>query len=96
MTTEASTQQFTGQVQETGEVFTARADQSLFASMTQAGIAWPVSCRNGTCRTCIGRLAKGQVAYDVPRPGLSAEPRHEVLVAAVYVGSLTCDLVSFC
>ena len=85
MTTEASTQQFTGQVQETGEVFAAWADQSLFASMTQAGIAWPVSCRNGTCRTCIGRLAKGQVAYDIPWPGLSDEQRREVLASAGHV-----------
>ena len=77
MTTEASTQQFTGQVQETGEVFAARADQSLFASLTQAGITWRVSCRNGTCRTCIGRLVRGQVAYDIPWPGLSAEEKRD-------------------
>ncbi len=77
MITDASTQQFAGQVQETGEIFAARKDQSLFASMTQAGITWPVSCRNGTCRTCIGRLAKGQVAYDIPWPGLSAEEKRD-------------------
>jgi ferredoxin len=69
--------QFLGQVQETGEVFAARADQSLFASMTRAGIAWRVSCRNGTCRTCIGRLVTGQVAYDIPWPGLSAEEKRD-------------------
>jgi ferredoxin len=68
---------FKGLLQETGAVFAAPADQSLLASMRQAGIDWPVSCRNGTCRTCIGRLAEGQVAYDILWPGLSLEEKHD-------------------
>ena len=66
---------FKGLLHETGAAFAAPADQSLFASMRQAGIDWPVSCRNGTCRTCIGRLVDGQVAYDIPWPGLSLEEK---------------------
>lgn len=62
-----------GQVNE-GE---ADSDTSLFAALTCAGIAWPVSCRNGTCRTCIGRLLQGAVRYDIPWPGLSAEEKQE-------------------
>jgi len=55
----------------------ADCETSLFAAMARAGIAWPVSCRNGTCRTCIARLLKGQVRYDIPWPGLSAEEKLE-------------------
>lgn len=79
MITESSQQllAFQGLVQETGVAFAAPADQSLFASMRQAGIDWPLSCRNGTCRTCIGRLVEGQVAYDIPWPGLSLEEKRD-------------------
>lgn len=62
-----------GQVNE-GE---ADSETSLLAALTRAGIAWPVSCRNGTCRTCIGRLLQGAVRYDIPWPGLSAEEKQE-------------------
>lgn len=62
-----------GQVTE-GE---ADSDTSLFAALSRAGIAWPVSCRNGTCRTCIARLLQGAVRYDIPWPGLSAEEKEE-------------------
>ena len=79
MSTESSHQPavFKALLQETGTAFAAHADQSLFASMRQAGIEWPVSCRNGTCRTCIGRLVEGQVAYDIPWPGLSLEEKRD-------------------
>ena len=79
MTTDSSQQfsVFKGLVQETGVAFAAPADQSLFASMRKAGIDWPVSCRNGTCRTCIGQLPDGRVAYDIPWPGLSLEEKRE-------------------
>ncbi|PKO29428.1 MAG: ferredoxin [Betaproteobacteria bacterium HGW-Betaproteobacteria-9] len=55
----------------------ADCETSLFAAMARAGIVWPVSCRNGTCRTCIARLLEGQVRYDIPWPGLSAEEKLE-------------------
>lgn len=45
--------------------------------MEQGGIAWPSSCRNGSCRTCIGQMRAGQVQYSVEWPGLSAEERQE-------------------
>ena len=68
---------FKGMLQDTGAAFAAPAEQSLFSSMRQAGIDWPVSCRNGTCRTCIGQLVTGKVAYDITWPGLSLEERRD-------------------
>lgn len=55
----------------------ADSETSLFAAMSRAGMAWPVSCRNGTCRTCLARVLQGQVRYDIPWPGLSAEEKAE-------------------
>ena len=68
---------FKGRMQGTDAAFAAPAAQSLFASMCQAGIDWPVSCRNGTCRICIGRMVEGQVTYDIPWPGLSLEEKRD-------------------
>ena len=53
----------------------ADSESSLFAAMASAGIAWPVSCRNGTCRACMARLVRGQVRYAIPWPGLSADEK---------------------
>jgi ferredoxin len=55
----------------------ADGDSSLLAALARAGVDWPVSCRNGTCRTCIARLLQGQVRYDIPWPGLSLEEKEE-------------------
>ena len=48
-------------------------DQPLLLSLEQGGMAWPSSCRNGTCRTCIGHLREGSVRHAIEWPGLSAE-----------------------
>ena len=66
---------FQGHIADSGAAFTADSELSLFAALTHAGIAWPVSCRNGTCRTCLGHLKQGQVQYDIPWPGLSADEK---------------------
>ena len=55
--------------------FSAPTNQPLLLSMEQAGIAWPNSCRNGTCRTCIGQLNAGTVHYYIDWPGLSLEEK---------------------
>lgn len=62
-----------------GQVADVEADSetSLFGSMVRAGLGWSVSCRNGTCRTCIARLLQGKVRYEIPWPGLSAEEKEE-------------------
>ena len=60
-----------------GQQFDAWSDQPLLTSLEQGGLDWPSSCRNGTCRTCIGQLVRGEVRYDIEWPGLSAEEKAE-------------------
>ena len=55
----------------------AWANQPLLVSLEQGGSNWPSSCRNGTCRTCIGQLHSGQVRYEVEWPGLSSDEHTE-------------------
>lgn len=52
-------------------------DQPLLVALEQGGVDWPSSCRNGTCRTCIGQLGDGRVHYRIEWPGLSAEEKTE-------------------
>lgn len=59
----------------TGETLTAPADTSLLQTLLLAGLAWPASCRNGSCRACIGQLAAGTVRYSVDWPGLLPEEK---------------------
>jgi len=58
-----------------GRTLQAPTDQTLLRTLLGAGIAWPASCRNGTCRRCIGRLTRGQVVYDIEWPGLLPEEK---------------------
>jgi ferredoxin len=58
-----------------GTRFDADPGQTLLACAALAGIAWPSSCRNGTCRTCITPLLAGTVDYRIPWPGLLPEER---------------------
>lgn len=53
----------------------AAADHSLRQTLLRAGVAWPASCRNGSCRACIGHLASGSVRYGVDWPGLLPEEK---------------------
>jgi ferredoxin len=55
--------------------FEAPSDQTLLQSLEAALLNWPSSCRNGTCRTCIGQLHSGAVRYSIEWPGLSAEEK---------------------
>ena len=65
----------TARVEPTGEQFDAWSDQPLLISAELGSVEWPSSCRNGTCRTCIGQLVSGQVRYEIEWPGLSAEEK---------------------
>ena len=77
---------FIGRLGIEGPQFEAPARQSLLASLEHAGINWPSSCRNGTCRTCIGQLVSGKIRYQIEWPGLSAEEKAQgyVLPCAAY------------
>ena len=59
----------------TGQRFAAPADRTLLQSAEAAGLVLASSCRNGTCRTCIGQLDAGVVRYAMQWPGLSAEEK---------------------
>ncbi|MBK0394235.1 2Fe-2S iron-sulfur cluster-binding protein [Ramlibacter algicola] len=63
------------QVREGGTVFEAREGEPVLLAAERAGLPWPSSCRNGTCRTCLRRLVTGQVAYPMDWPGVLAEER---------------------
>ncbi len=58
-----------------GPPFEAPAGTPLLLSALQAGLFLDSSCRNGTCRSCIQRLASGRVSYRIEWPGLSAEEK---------------------
>ncbi|CAN7183501.1 2Fe-2S iron-sulfur cluster-binding protein [Polaromonas sp. LjRoot131] len=58
-----------------GAHFSASPSLPILQSAALAGVAMDSSCRNGTCRTCIRKLASGQVAYRIEWPGLSAEEK---------------------
>jgi ferredoxin len=68
---------FSGQTQPDGQTFDAWKEQPLLMSLEAGLINWPSSCRNGTCRTCIGKVTDGQVRYEIAWPGLSAEEKTE-------------------
>jgi ferredoxin len=51
--------------------------QTLLQAALGGGVRLPSSCRNGTCRACMCRLASGQVSYKIDWPGLLAEEKAE-------------------
>lgn len=60
-----------------GTAIPLRPGQSLLQAALAARLRLPASCRNGTCRTCVCRLAAGQVRYLIDWPGLLAEEKAE-------------------
>lgn len=70
---------FSVRITDTPGLLTAQPDQTLLLSALAAGHALPNSCRNGVCRTCVGRLHSGHVTYRMQWPGLSAEEKAEGL-----------------
>jgi ferredoxin len=73
MNSETAPPFFTACTEPDGQQCDAWADEPLLVSLELGGIDWPSSCRNGTCRTCLGQLTRGQVRYQIEWPGLSAE-----------------------
>lgn len=60
-----------------GLEFTTEPTQSILEAALRAGIRLPSSCRNGTCRACLCRLASGTVRYRIEWPGLSADEKED-------------------
>lgn len=86
---------YTAVLAPSGKAFSALAGQPLLLAAEAAGIELASSCRNGTCRTCICRLATGQVHYRIDWPGLSAEEKAEgwILPCVAYpVSDVVIDL----
>ena len=78
-----STAVYTAHISSTPIRFGAPAYLPLLTAAEQAGVPGlklESSCRNGTCRTCIGQLQSGQVRYAVEWPGLSGEEQAEGFV----------------
>ena len=92
MTSNFTPHWFTATVPSQGLQVDAPADQTLLLSLEQGGANWLSSCRNGSCRTCIGKLASGSVRYEMEWPGLSSEELAEnhVLPCVAYP---CCDVV---
>jgi ferredoxin len=57
--------------------FEAGPGTTLMEAARQAGIVLPSSCRNGTCRTCMSRMLRGEVSYRIEWPGLLREEKQE-------------------
>ena len=57
--------------------FEAAPGASLLEAAQAAGVVLQSSCRNGTCRTCLGQLVEGTVRYAIEWPGLTAEEKEE-------------------
>ncbi|NNG23460.1 2Fe-2S iron-sulfur cluster-binding protein [Telluria aromaticivorans] len=77
-----------------GIAFTAEAGASLLEAAEAAGVELPNSCRNGTCRTCICRVLKGQALHTIEWPGLSLDEKREGYIlpcVAVAQGHLELD-----
>ena len=65
---------------DTGDTLVVPAGATLLQALLGAGVGWPASCRNGTCRACIGQLVSGTVRYTVEWPGLLPEEKAQGVV----------------
>ena len=63
-----------------GQAFAAPAARTLLQAAADAGVEVPSACRNGTCRTCVCHLMRGEVAYRIEWPGLLAEEKAQGLI----------------
>ena len=63
-----------------GDSFEAEADETLLHASLRTPRPLRSACRNGTCRTCLCRLASGSIAYEIEWPGVSADEKREGLI----------------
>ena len=62
-----------------GRSFDATQEETVLQAAERAGLPFPSSCRNGSCRTCIQKLARGDIVYQIEWPGLSYDEKAEGL-----------------
>ena len=60
-----------------GLKFENSAETTVLAAASEAHIALPRLCRNGTCRTCMCRLMEGRIRYEIEWPGLSSDEKRD-------------------
>jgi ferredoxin len=92
MTAPDTFQIFTVKVEPAGLQYDVEGDLTLLEAAELSRVELPSSCRNGTCRTCLCRLVRGDVAYTIEWPGLSAEEKAEGYVLPC-VARPTADVV---
>ena len=71
---------FQARIDPAGQAFAAPAARTLLQAAADAGVEVPSACRNGTCRTCVCHLMRGEVAYRIEWPGLLAEEKAQGLI----------------
>ena len=64
-------------IEPSGLQFDVEGDLSILEAAELGRVQLPSSCRNGTCRTCMCKLVRGEVTYNIEWPGLSAEVKAE-------------------
>lgn len=63
---------FTVTLRPSGHSFEVDDDERILEAALREGFAFPYGCRNGACRSCMGRLLTGEVDYGPKKPpGLS-------------------------
>lgn len=75
-----------------GRTFVQAPGQTVLAAALAAGVDWPRSCRNGSCRSCLAQLEAGQVRYRIDWPGLTPEEKEWGCILPC-VAEATSDLV---
>lgn len=58
-----------------GQRFHATEEDTVLQAAERAGLPFPSSCRNGTCRTCLRKVLEGDIVYLIDWPGVSADER---------------------
>ena len=87
---EAATPRVT--VEPLGTTFDAPAGLTVLDAAQRARVRLARMCRNGTCRTCLCRIVRGEVRYTIEWPGITREEQAEGLVLPCVAIALT-DLV---
>ena len=70
-------QQFRISLPQFGEEFLCSTNETILAAALKHGLTPANSCRNGSCRTCLCKIQRGEIAYIVEWPGLSFDEKAE-------------------